>query len=267
VTELRATPQIERPGFLRGVLSLPRALGELWRSPALWGRALVPVLVFFVLFGAFAALGLVVVRPWLEARLPDATTTLGRIGIEAAGYGIALVVVIVGWFASLALAPPLSAPALESIVGEIEARAGAPYRAPLGFFAEVLCGFRALCGALLVALPAFFVLWLVDVVVPVLAPLTFMLGSILSALLVAWGLFDYPLTLRGAGFRARVALVRGNFACVLGFGLAFAFALWLFCGLVLLPVGTVAATRLLSAILGWGRAEERGVGDNGRVLG
>ena len=217
----------------------------------MWGRALVPALVFVVLFGAFASLGLVVARPWLEARLPDPTTTLGRIGIEAAGYGIALVVVVVGWFASLALAPPLSAPALESIVGQIEARVGAPYRAPLGFFAEVLCGFRALCGALLVALPAFFVLWLLDVFVPVLAPLTFTVGSVLSSLLVAWGLFDYPLTLRGTGFRGRVALARENFACVLGFGLAFALAFWLCCGLLLLPVGTIAATRLLGAILGW----------------
>jgi uncharacterized protein involved in cysteine biosynthesis len=236
---------------LRGVLSLPRALGELWRTPALWGRALVPALVFFVLLSAFAALGLGVARPWLEARLPDATTTFGRIGIEAAGYGVALAVVILGWFASLALAPPLSAPALESIVGKIEASAGAPYRAPLGFFSEVLCGFRALCGALLVALPAFFVLWLLDVLVPVLTPLTFTLGSMLSSLLVAWGLFDYPLTLRGVGFRARLALVRENFACVLGFGLAFAFAFWLCCGLLLLPAGTIAATRLLGAILGW----------------
>jgi len=244
---------------LRGVLSLPRALGELWRTPALWGRALVPVLVFFVLFGACSALGLVVARQWLEARLPDATSTLGRIGIEAAGYGIALVVVIVGWFVALALAPPLSAPALESIVGRIEESAGAPEREPLGFFAEVLCGFRALFGALLVALPAFFVLWLIDVLVPVLAPLTFTLGSVLSALLVAWGLFDYPLTLRGMGFRARVALVRENFACVLGFGLAFALAFWLCCGLLLLPAGTIAATRLLGAILGWEDARGRAV--------
>jgi uncharacterized protein involved in cysteine biosynthesis len=223
VTELRATLQNERPGFARGVLSLPSAIRELLRDPSLWGRALVPVLVFFALFGVFAALGLLVARPWLEARLPDPTSTLGRIGFEVAGYALAFVVVILGWFASFALAPPLSAPALESIVREIEARTGAPKREPLGFFAEVLCGFRALCGALLLALPSFFVLWLLDVVAPVLAPLTFTLGAMLSALLVAWGLFDYPLTLRGTGFRARVRLVRENFACVLGFGLAFVF--------------------------------------------
>jgi len=259
VTELRATLDHERPGFARGVLSLPAAIRELLQSPSLWARALVPVLVFFVLFGGFAALGLLVARPWLEARLPDATSTLGRIGFEAAGYALAFVVVIAGWFASFALAPPLSAPALESIVREIEVRAGAPKRAPLGFFAEVLCGFRSLCGALLVALPAYFVLWLASVLAPVLAPLTFGLGSILSALLVAWGLFDYPLTLRGVGFRARVRLVRENFASVLGFGLAFVFVFWLGCGLLLLPVGTIAATRLLGAILGWENAGPAGV--------
>jgi len=254
MSEVRAGERRERPGFAQGVASLPRALGELWRSPGLWPRALVPVLVFGVLFVAFVALGLIVARPWLEARLPDPTTTLGRIGIEAAGYGIAALVAIVGWFASLALAPPLSAPALESLVGQIEARVGAPYRAPLGFFSELACGFRSLFGAVLLALPSFFALWLLELLLPVLAPLTFTFGSGLSALLVAWGLFDYPLTLRGVGFRARLALVRENFACVLGFGVAFAFAFWLCCGMLMLPVGALAATRLLAGILGWGEA-------------
>jgi hypothetical protein len=61
--------------------------------------------------------------------------------------------------------------------------------------------------------------------------------------------------LRGVGFRARLTLVRENFACVLGFGIAFAFGFWLCCGIALLPVGVIAATRLLAAILGWnGRA-------------
>jgi len=236
---------------------LPLALGELWRNPSLWPRALVPMIVFVLLFGAFVLLGLGVVRPWLEARLPDPTTTLARVGIEAAGYGIAVLVAIGGWFASFALAPPLSAPALESLVRCVETSAGAPYRAPLGFFAELACGFRSLFGALLVALPSFFVLWLLELALPILAPLTFTLGSMLSSLLVAWGLFDYPLTLQGVGFRARLALVRENFACVLGFGVAFAFAFWLCCGIVMLPVGALAATRLLAGILGWGEPAAR----------
>jgi len=236
---------------------LPLALGELWRSPALWPRALVPALVFVVLFVACVVVGVLVARPWLETLLPDPTTTLGHIGVEAAGYGIAALVAVVGWFVALALAPPLSAPALESLVGQIEARVGAPPRAPLGILSELVCGFRALCGAVIVALPAFFVLWVIELLLPVLAPLTFTLGSMLSSLLVAWGLFDYPLTLRGVGFRARLTLVRENFACVLGFGVAFALAFWLCCGVGVLPVGAIAATRLLAGILGWNRGGER----------
>ena len=259
MSELRAAGR-QRPGFAQGVASLPVALGELWRNPQLWPRALVPIALFALLFGACVALGLVVVRPWLEARLPDPTTTLARVGITAAGYGIAVLVAVVGWFASFALAPPLSAPALESLVRHVEARAGAPYRAPLGFFAELACGFRSLLGAVLVAVPSFLVLWLIELVLPVLTPLTFTLGSMLSSLLLAWGLFDYPLTLQGVGFRARLTLVRENFACVLGFGLAFALAFWLCCGVVMLPVGAMAATRLLGAILGWGVERASGEG-------
>jgi uncharacterized protein involved in cysteine biosynthesis len=68
-------------------------------------------------------------------------------------------------------------------------------------------------------------------------------------LLVAWSLFDYPLTLRGIGFRQRLAIVRDNLGCSLGFGAAFALIFWLpFCGIALLPVGVAAATQLLSKL-------------------
>src|SRR5262249_24493681 len=140
--------------------SLSAAVAELLQTPALWPRALVPVVVFSVLLVACAGFGLLVARPWVETLFPDPMTTLGEIGVEAAGYGTAFIVVLAGWFVSFALARPLSAPALESLVGAIDARVGAPPRAPLGFVSELACGFRALFGAVLVALPAFFVIWL-----------------------------------------------------------------------------------------------------------
>jgi len=234
------------------VAALPRALVELSASPALWPRALVPTLVFAAAFGAASALAWLVARPWLVEHLPRASSELGRFGVGAAGLGFALVLSVGGWFVALALAPPLSAPALEGLVTEIERRLDAPPRAPLGFFAEVGCGFRALCGAALVAVPAFGLLWLVQFSVPPAAVVTVPLAALLSALLVAWGLVDYPLTLRGVGFRERLRLVQRNFACVLGFGAAFALVFWLpCCGVVLLPVGAIAATRLVGGMLGW----------------
>jgi uncharacterized protein involved in cysteine biosynthesis len=253
VTALPAKGPLRAPGFFDGVASLPRAVAELARSPALWPRALVPTLGFALLFTGAVALSWFVARPWLLEHLPEARSGLGRWGAGAAGIGFAAVLSLGGWFAALALAPPLSAPALETLVTEIEARLGAPPRAPLGFFAELACGFRALFGAALVALPTLFVLWLVQALVPPAAAVTVPVAALVSALLVAWGLFDYPLTLRGVGFRERLRFVRRNFACVLGFGGAFALAFWLpCCGVVLLPVGAIAATRLVAGILGWG---------------
>jgi hypothetical protein len=205
--------------------------------------------VFTALFAASLAFAGLVARPWFVERLPHATSALGRFGAGLAGYGFALLFAVAGWFVALVLAPPLSAPALESLVGAIEARAGMPPRAPLGFFGELACGVRAFAGATLLTAPCFVVLWAIGVAAPPAGVVTAPLAALVSALLVAWSLFDYPLTLRGVGFRARLELVRANFSCVLGFGAAFALSFWLPCaGVLLLPVGAIAATRLLAGI-------------------
>ena len=75
----------------------------------------------------------------------------------------------------------------------------------------------------------------------IFSPLKLLLG----ALGVAWGLFDYPLTLRGIGARQRLRFMSQHFAVVLGFGSAFSLVFWLPCfGLLMLPVGVAAATQL-----------------------
>ncbi len=230
--------------------SLPRAFGEIWRTPELWLLSFVPTLVFAVLTSGFGALAVLVARPWLVVRLPRAAGPLGRAGVGIAGWGFAAVCVVAGFYLALALAPALSAPALERIVDVVERRVGAPARVRLGFWRELGCGFRSLAGAACMALPASALLWLAGVLVPGATPVTLPLGSLVFALFVAWGLFDYPLTLRGVGFRQRLRLVRDHFACVAGFGAVFALSFWLpCCAVVLLPVGVVAATRLGAAVL------------------
>jgi uncharacterized protein involved in cysteine biosynthesis len=225
-------------------------VAELIGTPELWLPALVPSVVFLLLSALFATLALAFARPWLAAELPSVTSELGRIGVGLASFGFAAILVVLGWYVALALAPTLSAPALERIVLRVERSAGAPVREPLGFFAELACGLRALAGAACVVPPLTLLLWLMGVLVPAASVVTGPLGALIGALFVAWGLFDYPLTLRGVGFRARLGLVKSNFGCVLGFGLAFALLFWLpCCGVALLPVGAVAATRLVCGIL------------------
>jgi uncharacterized protein involved in cysteine biosynthesis len=230
-------------------------VAELSGTPGLWLPALVPSVVFAALFVVFGSLAVLVARPWLVTKLPSAASELGRVGVGAAGWGFALLLVAVGWYLALALAPTLSAPALERIVDHVERRAGAPPRQPLGFVRELRSGLSSLAGAACVLVPISFLLWLVSLLIPPASVVTAPLELLLSSLLVAWGLFDYPLTLRGLGFRARLGIVRANLGCVTGFGLAFTALFWLPClGVALLPVGAIAATRLSCRILAAGGA-------------
>jgi uncharacterized protein involved in cysteine biosynthesis len=238
------------PNFLAGFSALFAGFRVLAELPALWPWAVVPTLIFLVLEGTIVALALVFVAPWVATLLPETSSWYGEVAVGVVSYGSSLLVAIVGWFVAAALAAPLSAPALERIVEGVERQLGAPPRAPIGWLRELACGFRSLFGALVLAGPLLLLVWVLEVLVPALAPITIPAHVIVTSLLVAWGLFDYPLTLRGIGFRERLALVREHFACVLGFGLAFALLFWLpCCGVMLLPVGAAAATRLTLRIL------------------
>jgi uncharacterized protein involved in cysteine biosynthesis len=86
--------------------------------------------------------------------------------------------------------------------------------------------------------------------VPVLVPLVVGLQLGLVALTVAWNLLDYPLSLRGLPPRARLALFRRHPGAAFGFGLCFAGVSWIpLAGVLLLPIGVVAAAQLVHAML------------------
>jgi uncharacterized protein involved in cysteine biosynthesis len=241
--------------FASGVSSVFTAFALLGRTPALWPYALVPTLVLAVLEATFLALGWFLVRPWLVQLLPDPSGFWGELGVGVASFGVVLLVAWLGLLVSLIVAPVVSAPALESIVERVERTLGVPPRAPIGFARELVCGLRATLGALVFALPCLFVLFVLELVFPPLGVVTVPLKLLLTALLVALGLFDYPLTLRGVPFRERLGLLRRYPAVVLGFGATFALLFWVSCcGVVLLPVGAAAATLVVTEIL---RAEGR----------
>lgn len=236
--------------FASGVGSVFTAFGLLARTPALWPHALVPTLVLAALEAGFLALGWFVARPRLLELLPDASGFWGKLGVGVASFGLVALVAWLGLLVSLVVAPIASAPALESIVERVERGLGLPPRAPLGFFRELVCGLRATLGALLLSLPCLLVLFVVELVVPPAAVVTVPLKLLLTALLVALGLFDYPLTLRGVPFGERLGLLRRYPAVVVGFGGTFALLFWVSCcGVVLLPVGAAAATLVVTEIL------------------
>jgi len=233
-----------------GASAVFQALTIITRLPELWPWALVPAVLFALLESAFLAVAIFVLRPDVLERLPEATTFWTRVGAGAASVAVVLGTAIVGWFVALLLVPPLSAPALEHLVARVEREIGAPPRAPIGILREFASGFRAMLGAALVGGPILLLLTVVEFFAPPTSVVTVPLKLLVSSLLIAWGLFDYPLSLRGIGFRERFRLMVEHFPAVLGFGLTFAAIFWVpCCGVLFLPVGAAAATIVVSRIL------------------
>lgn len=233
-------------GFGRGFSALFAAVRDLLGQPSAWPFALVPALVFVLLEGAIVFVAIELVKPAVSEKLAGGDGFWRDLLGDVAAWGAVVITAGLGWIVSAALTPPISAPALERIVGLVERGMAVPERKPLGVLAEFWCGLRSMLLGSAVTLPLVILLTLVELVFAPAAVVTTPLKLTIGALGVAWGLFDYPLTLRGIPARQRLRLVKRHAGVVLGFGAAFALVFWLpCCGIVMLPVGVAAATRLL----------------------
>lgn len=233
-----------RPRLRDGFLAIGFGFRFLLRSPRTWPFALVPAVVFLTLALSTTALSVYVIRPWLSGAVGPATgvnwagTVVGWLGAVAAG--------LLGMLLSLAITPPLSAPALEHIVGEVERELGAPERPALGFWTEVWFGIKAQALVACVAGPLLALLWIVNFAFPPAQVVTIPLKLFVAALALSWNLLDYPLTLHGWPMRRRLRLLWDNLRSVSAFGALFALLFWIPCfPILMLPVGVAAATRLL----------------------
>ncbi|HEY3255653.1 MAG TPA: EI24 domain-containing protein [Polyangiaceae bacterium] len=231
-------------GFWRGFAAPFSAARRLFGLPQAWPWLVVPALSFLALELGFIGASWRFARPWVSEQLtrigwlPDALA-LG------ASWLVTALALILGWLLAMFLAPVLSAPALERVVGIVERELEVPARAPLGFFSEFWCGARALMSSLAVTVSLVLALSVLELLLPPVVVVSVPLKLLLGALGVAWGLFDYPLTLRGIGARDRFRFMSRHFPVVLGFGCAFSLVFWLPCfGVVMLPVGVAAATQL-----------------------
>jgi uncharacterized protein involved in cysteine biosynthesis len=227
-------------GFGRGFFVLFGAFGSLLRQPSTWPLALAPALLL-VLVQSGAVLGWWhYLRPWLDASLTS-ESAFWNVLAAVATWGSVLPLLLVGWF----LVPVLSAPALDGVVSRVERELGAPARAPLGLLAELWYGAQAMLLGTAVTLPLIFALFVLGLVFPPLTVVTTPLKLLVGALGVAWGMLDYPLTLRGIGLSARLHFMTRHFSAVLGFGAAFSLLFWLpCCSILMLPVGVAGATQL-----------------------
>jgi CysZ protein len=251
VTAIQPATTEKAPGFRAGFGAIFSGFGFLFRTPGSWPYALVPAAILITL-AALASWGAIhFVQPAFEGWFGAPTSWWGRVGAEVISWLGAVLAAALGILIAIALTPPLSGPALERIVALQERELGAPPRADLGFFAEMWCGLRSQLAAALFAAPLLLVLWIIDIVFPPAAVVTLPLKFLVAAFALAWNLFDYPLTLRGVGVRERMQFVKTHRRPLFGFGLAFAALFWLPClGVLLLPVGVAAATKLLWRLQG-----------------
>jgi len=225
----------------------------LWSAPRTWPLVLAPSLVFMLLELTVALLSWVFLMPWVKAQAGTLHGLPAWLGTSLGALSLLLAVAL-GFLLSAGLAPVLSSPALERLVRLVEEQLKAPSRAPLGFFTELRCGFSAMFLGWAITLPCVLGLTLLEIAAPAVVVVTTPLKLLFGALGIAWGLLDYPLTLRGVRARERLRFMFHNSAAVLGFGAGFALLFSVPCfGIVMLPVGVAAATRLCRELEGAAR--------------
>jgi len=237
----------ERLRIADGASAFFRGIGFVASTPRVWPYAMVPVLVLFVLVASIAALGFW--ATWAIAHAivggSGALSEVGRVSIEVILDSVALLVALVCGFA---FAQPLSGFALEAIAERQSLALGGPRRDKPKFADNLTRSIAVNLLGLAVGLPIFAILTVIELFAPPAVVVTWPLKFVLSALLLAWDLLDYPLGLRGASVGARLRFIGRNFSAVLVFGAFGAIVLLVpGIGLLLLPFGVAGATRLVES--------------------
>lgn len=210
-----------------------------------WSAAAVPACIALTLSGIFGAIAVQQLSPWVANAVAPMGETWRWLWHIVRWLSIALGC-YAGLVASLLITPALSGPALERLVRLTEESLDVPPRPAQGFWFELICGLRAQVFLAVITVALALGLWIVGLILPWLSPLIVALQALVLGGAIAWNLLDYPLTLRGVSYRARWAVARRNPTTILAFGLPFAALFWIpGLGIVLLPVGVVAATQVL----------------------
>lgn len=247
---------VPRLGFFAGVRAFFGGLGFVVTTPSVWGWAMIPVAVATLLFGGAAALAIwggselalhIVGSPGVDGTsAPVSASTAVTFGTWALRLLFWAVGLVVAFVVAMSLAQPLSGFALEAISRKQELALGGNTHPDQPFIAGAVRSLRVTLTALAIGLPILGVLALITVLVPPAGVITVPLKFIVTGVLAAYDLLDYPLSLRGHSVGDRLVWIRRNFPAVLGFGVATA-ALLLVpgVGLLLLPFGVAGATRMV----------------------
>jgi CysZ protein len=233
-------------GFFSGVRALFGGLGFVVTSPSAWGWALIPMIVATALFGGAGAVAI-----WGGSELAlrivgHSAGHWGTVGIWLLRVLLWAIGLVVAFFVAMSFAQPLSGFALDAVARKQELALGGRSWPDQPFIGGALRSLRVTLSALAMGLPVLALLALLTFLFPPAAVVTIPLKFVVTGLLAAYDLLDYPLSQRGRSVRDRLVFIRRNFASVLGFGVATA-ALLLVPGmaLFLLPFGVAGATRMV----------------------
>lgn len=227
-------------GATRGLASTVSGIRFVVLRPASWPKAAIPAVVASSLFVLLAGGG--------GAAAWRATAGLreGVPGYLVSGLLLAVSVAVAGVLA-LSLAQPASSFALDDLSRMREVSMGGVARVDDGaIWPTVWRSLRVTLAGLAVSAPIIVALALISALVPPAAVVTVPLKFVVSSLVIAWDLLDYPFGLRAMGVRARLAWMRENLGAVLLFGASTGALLLIpLLGLLVLPCGVVAATELV----------------------
>jgi CysZ protein len=236
---------VERPGFTEGFMALLSGVGFIVGTPAIWPLALVPVLVGAAATALVGAGSLHFVLPPIE-RAFGAHVPWLRKAVEIL---VVLLVVPIASVLGFGLAQPLSGPALNRIVRRVEEEVGAPSWPATTLLGDVGRALHSIAIAYSLGLPILAILYVVGFAFPPAVVVTLPLKILTLAMLIAWDLCDYPLSIHAIPMGKRVAFVGRNLRAMLGFGACLALLSLVPCALLLvLPSGVAGATRLTRRI-------------------
>jgi CysZ protein len=239
-------PPAARPGFADGVGALLAGFWFVMRTPAVWPLALVPVVIAGGVTAGATAGALHALGPILHRAFGPRLSFLATVAEIVVAVPALVVALIVGF----GIAQPLSGPALNRIVRRAEAEVGAEERPASGLVEDVGRALQSLAVAYALGLPLLALLYVITFFFPPAVVVTFPAKLLVLALLVAWDLCDYPLSIHGMPVAERVAFVRRNLGAMVGFGVGLGLlSTVLPCLLVfVLPAGVAGAARLTRRI-------------------
>lgn len=227
-------------GAWKGLASTLSGVRFVVLRPRSWPTAIIPAAIASLLFSACAGgLG------WLAWHQ---TASLRE---SVPGYIVSallmVVAVILAGVLALSLAQPLAGFALDDLSRMRETTMGGVARADDDtFFTTAWRSLRVTMTGLLVGGPLLLGLALISALFPPAAVVTVPLKVVVSSLVVAWDLLDYPFGLRKMRVRERLAWMRANAGAVLLFGATSGAILLIpLLGLLMLPCGVAASTELV----------------------